>query len=406
MDYRQTLDFLYSQLPLFQRIGAAAYKPNLNNTYALLKACGNPHEQLKCIHIAGTNGKGSTSHMLASILQEAGYKTGLYTSPHLKDFRERIKINGKMIPREYVVRFVEKHRSDFASIKPSFFEMTVALCFSYFRDKKTDISVIETGLGGRLDSTNVVHPLLSIITNISFDHTQLLGDSLEKIALEKAGIIKNGVPALIGESHRETRPVFLSHATMMSASITFADKKKIDHSYNCELKGKYQEKNINTVLHAVQLLKKSDVNISEKNIRNGLSRVVRNTGLCGRWQTLQKSPKVIADIGHNQAGIKEVVAQLKKEQFRKLHIVIGTVNDKDISAMLKQLPRNAEYYFTKAKIPRALNEKELAEIAHQHGLKGYTFPTVKKAVNAAKKSAAKNDLIFIGGSAFVVAEAL
>ncbi|HVA99068.1 MAG TPA: folylpolyglutamate synthase/dihydrofolate synthase family protein [Bacteroidia bacterium] len=428
MNYQQTLDYMYEQLPIFQRIGSAAYKADLTNTIALCKLVKNPEKKFKSIHIAGTNGKGSTSHLIASVLQAQGYKTGLYTSPHLKDFRERIKINGKFISKKYVVDFVEKYKDGFEKIKPSFFEMTVALAFSYFADKQVDIAVIETGLGGRLDSTNVIHPELSIITNISFDHTSLLGNTLEKIAVEKAGIIKPKVPVIIGETQNEIKNIFVEKAKKSHSKIYFSDKKfraeSIAYStkhqlfnvyrneklflkkVSCELLGSYQHKNLPTVFKAVEVLNENKIAVSEKALLKGISGVVTKTGLLGRWQILARNPFVIADCGHNEAGIKEVLLQIKNTPHKKLHFVIGMVNDKDINSVLALLPKNAIYYFCKANIPRALNEKELQQKAMQFGLKGNAFTTVSEAIKAAKKNASNKDLIFIGGSTFVVAEAI
>ena len=404
MNYRQTLEFLYDQLPMFQRIGASAYKADLSNTIELCRLCGNPENKFRSVHIAGTNGKGSTTHFIASVLQDAGYKTGIYTSPHLKDFRERIRINGKMISRNYVVDFVAKYKNDFERIQPSFFEMTVALAFSYFADKKVDVAVIETGMGGRLDSTNVIIPEIAVITNISKDHTAFLGDTVEKIAAEKAGIIKKNIPVVIGEADQKTKPVFIEKAKKENAAIHFAASKKIKN-YPSELKGIYQEKNKRTAVTALHLIQKSFPEIKEKNIRAGIKNVVTNTGLRGRWETLSKKPLVICDIGHNEAGIKEVMKQIRKTTFEKLHIVLGVVSDKDVSGMLSLLPEKATYYFCKASIPRAMNENDLRDRAIQAGLKGDVFSTVRKALNAARKSAGEKDFIFIGGSAFVVAEA-
>ncbi|MFN3341764.1 MAG: bifunctional folylpolyglutamate synthase/dihydrofolate synthase [Flavobacteriales bacterium] len=406
MSYRQTLEFLYSQYPVFQRIGASAYKPDLNNTIALLEVVNEPQKAFKSIHVAGTNGKGSTSHMLASILQEAGYKTGLYTSPHLKDFRERIRVNGKMISKQEVIRFTQKHKYQFKKIQPSFFEVTVAMAFDYFRKKKVDIAIIETGLGGRLDSTNVIVPELSIITNIGFDHMQFLGNTLPKIASEKAGIIKKNIPVIIGEWQRETHNVFKAKAGKETAPLVFASKQFGKKNYDCALKGSFQKKNIQTVLVATEQLRNSGWVISEKHIRAGLKNVIENTGLQGRWQTLQKNPKVICDIGHNTDGIREIMQQLKQEKFGQLHVVIGTVNDKDVDAMLQQFPKNALYYFTQAKIPRALAAEELMRKAKVFHLNGIHYNSVKKALNAALRSAEKKDLILVCGSAFVVAEAI
>lgn len=431
MNYKETLAYLFSQLPMFQRIGAAAYKANLDNTIAICNLLHNPQNAFKSIHVAGTNGKGSTSHMLASILQEQGYKVGLYTSPHLKDFRERIKINGKMIARKYVVNFVEQHKSNFEKIKPSFFEMTVGLAFSYFAEKKVDIAIIEVGLGGRLDSTNVITPLVSVITNISFDHVALLGDTLEKIASEKAGIIKSRIPVVIGETNIKTKRVFISKANQEKSSIFFADqyykcirprnkfigsnvvleidvvgKEKSFKALQTPLSGHYQKKNILTVLKAIDQLNEIGFNISEKSIRKGIYNVVANTGLLGRWQVLNKKPLIIADTGHNVAGIKEVLQQLKHMKYDRLHMVIGMVNDKDISNVLILLPKQANYYFTKASIPRALDEKELMNKANLLKLKGNSYTTVKQAIRDAKQHLKKNDLLFIGGSTFIVAEAV
>jgi dihydrofolate synthase / folylpolyglutamate synthase len=432
MTYKATLDFLYAQLPMFQRIGAAAYKPDLSNTIALCKALKNPHENLKCIHVAGTNGKGSTSHMLASIFQEAGYKVGLYTSPHLLDFRERIKINGKPISKKFVVDFTQQNLKLFEKIKPSFFEMTVALCFQYFKEKKIDIAIIETGLGGRLDSTNVISPLLSVITNISLDHTNLLGNTIPQIAMEKAGIIKKNTPVVIGEKQNESNPVFLKTAEEKSAKLTFASlqykikanaiiysKKQLKRNYliqqnkntfelKSELCGNYQSKNIATVLQSIASFKNiaSEFKISKKNVLNGIENVITNTGLLGRWQITNTKPLTICDTGHNEAGIKEIVQQLKSIPYQQLHFVIGMVNDKDISKVLSLLPKTAIYYFTKAKIPRALDQKILQDLAKEKKLKGEIYKDVKTAYNAAKKAAKNKDLVFIGGSTFIVADFL
>jgi len=432
MTYKETLNYLYSQLPMFQRIGAAAYKPDLSNTIALMDVLQHPENSFTSIHIAGTNGKGSTSHMLASILQEAGLKVGLYTSPHLKDFRERVKINGKMISQAAVVKFVENNKKSFEKIQPSFFEMTVGLAFDYFREKEVDIAVIETGLGGRLDSTNVITPLLSVITNISLDHQALLGNSIEQIAKEKAAIIKTNVPVVIGESTAETKNVFLNKAREEKAPVYFAEeelsakniklinvrghqylqadiynKRKIIYDdLLCGLSGLYQRKNIATVLTSVDVLKSEGIKITETQLRNGIKKVIDNTGLLGRWQILSKKPLMIADTGHNEAGIKEVLKQIKLTPHNKLHFVIGMVNDKDVSKVLSMLPKSATYYFCKANIPRALYEEELMMQASGFGLKGSSYATVKKAMKAAEDSATNKDLIFIGGSTFTVADAL
>lgn len=429
MNYQQTLDYLYSALPMFQRIGSAAYKADLNNTIAICKVLDHPENKFRSVHVAGTNGKGSTSHMIASILQEAGLKVGLYTSPHLKDFRERIKINGEMISQTYVVDFVAKYKTEFEQISLSFFEMTVGLAFSYFAEQKVDIAVIEVGLGGRLDSTNVINPEVSVITNISFDHVALLGDTIEKIAGEKAGIIKKNVPVVIGETNEITKKIFLDKANEVQAPILFShelfqvvnahqihedkmylsmDVKKdgldVYPKLKSELPGSYQQKNIPAVLLTVDELNKKGFNLSEGNVRNGIEKVIRNTGLLGRWQVLSSTPLVIADTGHNEAGIKEVLAQIGRTPHQQLHFVLGVVNDKDISSILKLLPETAIYYFCKAQIPRALDANELKQQANSAGLTGEVYESVIDALAAAKKNAAENDLVFVGGSTFTVAE--
>jgi dihydrofolate synthase/folylpolyglutamate synthase len=416
---------------MFHRIGPAAYKPDLSNTIKICNALKNPETKFRSVHIAGTNGKGSTSHLLAAVLQEAGYKTGLYTSPHLKDFRERIRINGKMIPKPRVVKFVADHKKLFEKVQPSFFEWTVGLAFDYFAKQKVDIAVIETGLGGRLDSTNVITPLVSVITNISLDHTNLLGKTLKKIAGEKAGIIKPGIPVVIGETQAEVKTVFEKKARSEKAPLRFADeefqlsdlkqtktippllqstvkagKNTVFKNFNCGLPGFYQQKNIVTVLAAIDVLRESGFVIPDKAIRKGFQNVVALTGLQGRWQVISKKPLTIADTGHNEAGIKEVVAQLKKTPHKKLHIVFGVVNDKDPSLVLALLPKNALYYFCKANLPRSMNEAELAQKAAKHGLKGKNYSTVKMALEAAQTAALQGDMVFVGGSTFVVAEAI
>jgi len=432
MTYQQTLDYLYSQLPMFHRIGSAAYKANLDNTIAICNLLNNPQNKFKSIHVAGTNGKGSTSHMIASILQSSGLKVGLYTSPHLKDFRERIRVNGKMISQKFIIDFVEKYEKEFAKIQPSFFEWTVGLAFDYFSKQKVDMAVIEVGLGGRLDSTNVIHPVVSVITNISYDHQNLLGNTLRKIAGEKAGIIKPRVPVIIGETQSEVKDVFVNKVKKAKSHIYFADEyyRVVNHkqSYKdklrlivdvkgkngkftyknlqCELPGLYQKKNILTVLKTIDVLKQKKYPISERSVRNGISNVIKQTGLQGRWQLLSKRPLTIADTGHNEAGIKEVLSQIKLTPHKNLHFVLGMVNDKDISKILSLLPKSATYYFCRASIPRALDQNELALSAKIFGLKGKIYPSVKKALKVAEGSAKTNDLIFIGGSTFVVAEAL
>lgn len=427
MNYQQTLEYLFSQLPVFQRIGKAAYKADLNNTHALDEYFNHPHKSFKTIHIAGTNGKGSTSHMLASVLAKAGYKVGLYTSPHLKDFRERIRINGEVISEQEVIDFVDKHRKIFEEVKPSFFEMTVALAFDYFAKQKVDVAVIEVGLGGRLDSTNIITPELSVITNISFDHTDLLGETLEKIAFEKAGIIKPHIPVVISQSQTEIEHVFRNKASETNSPIHFADQRykvmltdsqhpyyqtfDIQHFDGKELKnirldlhGLYQKYNLAGVLQSVEILNKKGFSISETQLRGGFASASTSTGLMGRWQKFQENPTIICDTGHNVDGITQVLEQLKKVKRDRLHMVIGMVGDKNIDGVLNLLPKDAIYYFTKAAIPRALNELLLAEKAENYGLKGKTFQTVKEALVEAKKNANPNDLIFIGGSTFVVAE--
>jgi dihydrofolate synthase/folylpolyglutamate synthase len=429
--YSEVLDYLYKRLPVFQRVGAPAYKAGLDNIIALCDALGNPQERLSVIHIAGTNGKGSTSHLLASILQSAGYKNvGLHTSPHLKDFTERIKINGQPISEKEVIDFVNTYKALIERIDCSFFELSVAMTFYYFEKKKCEIVVIETGLGGRLDSTNIVDPIVSVITNISFDHMLFLGDTLQKIAYEKAGIIKPGKPVVIGETQLETKEVFMEMAGQALSEIYFADKiyqaSKAHHvnekghlyfvmdilkngkSYikylRSELQGLYQQKNICTVLETIDQLSESGYKISKEHVKEGIATVVTKTGLLGRWQTLSTNPITIADTGHNEAGIKEILAQLKTYKYEKLHVVIGMVNDKDINSVLKLLPADASYYFCKANIPRALDATELSHAATPYKLKGEIYPSVKDALHAAQQKAGKNDLVFVGGSTFVVAE--
>jgi dihydrofolate synthase/folylpolyglutamate synthase len=428
MTYLQTLDYLFTKLPMYQRIGAAAYKADLNNTIAICKALGNPEKKIKCVHVAGTNGKGSSSHMLAAILQQAGYKTGLYTSPHLVDFRERIKINGKEIPKAEVVKFVEEKKTIFESVEPSFFEWTVGLAFDYFAKQEVDVAIIEVGLGGRLDSTNVINPVACLITNIGFDHMNLLGNTLPLIAEEKAGIIKLKVPITISQTQLEVISVFNNKAKELKAPIEFADKnykviafgyqnnllsiellyKKTNtkYSYNLDLQGSYQIKNVIGVLNTIEILKQKGFLIEDNAVYKALEHVQRITGLQGRWQIIQEKPLVIADTGHNQDGIKEVLENLKRYSYKKLHVVLGVVNDKDISTILKMLPKEATYYFCKASIPRALDEKVLSEQAKKVGLIGKTFKTVPEALTTAKKQAKVNDLIFVGGSTFTVADIL
>ena len=429
MTYGQTLDYLYQQLPMFHRIGAAAYKGDLNNTLDICKLLNHPETKFRSVHIAGTNGKGSTSHMLAAILQTAGYKTGLYTSPHLKDFRERIRINGKMIDENEVISFVEDFKKEFEIIKPSFFEWTVGLAFHHFRKEKVDIAVIETGLGGRLDSTNVITPLLSIITNIGLDHVQLLGDTLEKIAVEKAGIIKQNVPVVIGERQPGIETIFINKAGSAKSAIVFADdqlrseintkvnknalslnvlknNKIIYKNLELDLTGNYQLKNCLTVLQSVFQLRNSGFSISDKHIYKALHDVKTLTGLMGRWQIISDRPLTVCDVAHNTDGIRYVVEQIRQTPHEQLHVVFGVVDDKDCSGILKLLPKNATYYFCEAPIPRALNAGILKTIAEKFSLQGNAYASVKVALRTAHENANENDMVFVGGSTFVVAEAL
>ncbi len=427
--YKEILDYLYSQLPMFQRTGPAAYKNTLGNTLVLDELFDHPHLSFKSIHIGGTNGKGSCSHMLASVLQEAGYKTGLYTSPHLIDFRERIRVNGDMISETDVVYFVEKFRefNESQQLEPSFFEITVAMAFDHFRNQKVDVAIVEVGLGGRLDSTNIIHPEVSLITNISLDHTNLLGDSIQQIAGEKAGIIKSDVPIIISESNPEYNSVFIEKAKEMETSIHFADqeyhaaysmflsegKQLFNFNKNDELLfpnlkldllGNYQLKNTGGVLKVIELLKTENWKIKERDIYNGLEKASKNTGLRGRWEIVGNNPLVVCDTAHNIAGIKAIIKQIESTPFKKLHIVLGMVSDKSIEHILGIFPKNANYYFTQAKIPRALPANDLAKLAAKQNLKGMIIPSVKQAFDEAKKAAGLNDLIFIGGSTFVVAD--
>ncbi|MFC2086629.1 bifunctional folylpolyglutamate synthase/dihydrofolate synthase [Bacteroidota bacterium] len=426
MNYKQSIEYLFSILPYYQRQGKQAYKANLDNIIALSEKLYNPHLSFPSIHIAGTNGKGSVSYMLSSILQEAGYKTGLYTSPHLKDFRERIKINGRRVKKDYVISFVNSHSEIFEKIQPSFFEVTVAMAFDYFRKKNIDIAIVETGLGGRLDSTNIITPVLSIITNIGKDHTYFLGDTLPKIAYEKAGIIKKNIPVIIGESNPLTDPVFISKAIETNSDLTFADKKLLllkkqrdnpnyqefdiyendklmYRNLKTDLLGEYQEKNIITVLCA---LDKMNFDIQKKHIYRGLKNVTANTGIQGRWQILKFNPLIICDSAHNRDGLKIVIEQVLKEKYENLHFVVGFVDDKDMDEILPLFPAEASYYFTKANIERAMAPEKIAELARNYSLYGQVFGTIKDAFKAAKDQAMKDDLIFIGGSSFVVAEVL
>mgnify|MGYP002630441445 CR=1 FL=1 len=403
MNYTETLDWMFAQLPMFQRDGKTAFKKDLTNSVAFSKHFNYPEKKFKSIHVAGTNGKGSTSHMIASILQEAGYKVGLYTSPHLKDFRERIKINGEVILEAEVVDFIAENNSFLKQHNLSFFEMTVGLAFDCFAKQEVDIAVIEVGLGGRLDSTNIITPEVSVITNIGFDHMQFLGETLSEIAFEKAGIIKNEVPVVIGEFQEETYPVFEKVAKEHKSPLFLASS-TIKTSYVSDLKGDYQIHNIKTVLQSIAILKTKGFSISEENIKNGLQKVVENTGLLGRWQTLKEQPKVICDTGHNKEGLYYVFKQLKQESFKKLHIVFGVVNDKDLNSILPLFPKNATYYFCKPNIPRGLNATDLQQKCLKFNLVGNVYSSVKEAYNESLSLAEDKDLIFIGGSTFVVAE--
>lgn len=408
MDYQNTLTYLYNSAPMFQQVGGSAYKEGLENTLTLDEHFGHPHRSFRSIHVAGTNGKGSCSHTLAAILQEAGYRVGLYTSPHLVDFRERIRINGCPVSEEYVVRFVKKERGFFEPLHPSFFELTTAMAFSYFAEEKVDVAVVEVGLGGRLDCTNIICPDVCIITNISLDHTQFLGNTLADIAEEKAGIIKSGIPVIIGETTPETKPVFLKKAREIGAPIFFAEENDREDypGVECELKGLYQIKNTRTMLTALPLLKEAGYRLDEQSVRSGFAHVVELTGLMGRWQKLQDSPTLICDTGHNVGGITCIVEQLKQQSYRKLHIVIGMVNDKDVRGVLALLPKEAVYYFTKASVKRALPENELQELAAAVGLEGNSYPDVPSAVQAAQEKSLPEDFIFVGGSSFIVADLL
>jgi len=429
MDYKQTIDYLYTLLPAYHRIGKAAYKDNLDNTLALDRHFGHPHLNYKTIHIAGTNGKGSVSHILSSVLQEAGYCTGLYTSPHLKDFRERIRINGEMIPEDEVINFVEKHRKIIEEISPSFFELTVAMAFDYFARRNVDIAVVETGLGGRLDSTNIITPMISVITNVGHDHMDLLGNTLQKIALEKAGIIKENIPVVIGESLKETRDVFIEKARETDSGICFADEEfrcviednptgrgdwrftveKADRNEKVSgytpLGGDYQSKNLQTVFCVCRHLE-DNLNITQKAILKGIRDVIKNTGLKGRWQILKHNPLIICDTGHNFEGLQYTMKQIRRIPARSVHMVLGFVADKELSLIFPLLPSDAIYYFTRASVPRALDEKILQEKARAYGLKGNSYHTVAEALDEANSNASENDLIYIGGSTFVVAEVI
>jgi len=426
MNYSETIDYLFSQLPMYQRIGKAAYKADLNITIDLLNILDNPQNKFRSIHIAGTNGKGSVSHIIASVLQSAGIKTGLYTSPHLRDFRERIRVNGKKIEEDYVVDFVEKNKSDFEIIQPSFFEMTVGMAFQYFVDENVDIAVVEVGMGGRLDSTNLLNPEFSVITNIGLDHTQFLGNTIRKIAKEKAEIIKKNTPIVIGETQAQIKNIYTEKAKDKKAKIYFADEhfeiKKLQTSnidfnvfdvwkdneifienLKLPLLGDYQIKNLKSSLQALDLIKEK-FDLSNNIISDGIEKVKTNTGILGRWEILNKCPLTICDTAHNIDGVTSIISQISKMVFDKLHFVIGVVNDKNIDSIFQILPKNAIYYFCKADIPRGLNQEELKNIAFKYGLSGKSFSSVRKAFETATNNAGINDLVFVGGSTFVVAE--
>jgi dihydrofolate synthase/folylpolyglutamate synthase len=406
MNYQETTNWMFNQLPMYQLQGASAYKKDLTNTLLLADSLGNPEKSIKCIHVAGTNGKGSTSHMLASILQEAGYKVGLYTSPHLKDFRERIKINGTEISETFVCDFIEKHKVFLEKNELSFFEMTVGLAFDYFKKEKIDLAVIEVGMGGRLDATNIITPLISVITTIGFDHTQFLGNTLKDIAIEKAGIIKPHTPVIIGEYTLETKPVFLAKAKENQAEIYFASE-NFDTTFPSELLGDYQVHNKRTVLQTIAILNsRKEINVTEEQIKKGLLNVIKNTGLQGRWQQLKSSPKVICDTAHNKQGLSIVLNQVQNEEKDQLHFVLGFVNDKDLNEILPLFPKDAKYYFCKPNISRGLDTVILKNKAADFELHGEVFNSVSEAYNNALAKAAKSDFIYIGGSTFVVAEIL
>lgn len=424
MNYLETVNYLFNIAPVFEHIGASAYKEGLDNTYLLDEHFGHPHRKFKSIHIAGTNGKGSCSHTLAAILQNDGYKVGLYTSPHIMDFRERIKINGECISKEYVIEFVNQEKNLFEKIHPSFFEVTTALAFKYFAEQHVDYAIIEVGLGGRLDCTNIITPILSIITNISFDHTNFLGNTLEKIAKEKAGIIKQNIPVIIGETTNETKPVFKTCAESMNAEIIYADENDEIISFTMnedggityntrsfgtiqgELGGLYQKKNTNTILHAVRFLYNQHIIKNTGSINNGFYNVCKLTGLIGRWQKIGSNPSVICDTGHNVGGWTYISRQLQLQKYNKLHIVFGMVNDKDVDGVMCLLPKNAHYYFTKPQSKRAIPEKDIQRKAMTHGLAGDCYNDVPSAYTAAKKMATPDDMIFIGGSSYIVSDLL
>ncbi len=403
MNYQDTVSWMFQQLPMYQNKGKSAFKKDLSNTLKLSGQLNKPQDRFKSIHVAGTNGKGSTSHMLASVLQEAGYRVGLYTSPHLKDFRERIRINGKTVSKQFVIGFIRRNKSFLVENNLSFFEMTVGMSFDYFAKQKVDVAVIEVGLGGRLDSTNIITPDLSIITNIGFDHTQFLGDTLEEIANEKAGIIKKNIPVVIGETHSKTKAVFRAKAIETDSEIFFADQ-LIENILECDLKGTYQRHNIKTVIQSVKVLRDSGYKISNADLKTGLHNVVNTTGLKGRWQVLDTQPMIVCDTAHNKEGLTYVLQQLQSIVYTKLHIVFGVVNDKDLSSIIPLLPQNATYYLSKPNVQRGLDAEVLKNSFVKSGLIGKSYKSVNEALNSAKAMASNDDLIYVGGSTFVVAE--
>ena len=403
MTYNDTINWMFSQLPMYQNKGKSAYKKDLSNTLVLAKYLNNPENKFKSVHVAGTNGKGSTSHMIASILQEAGYKVGLYTSPHLKDYRERIKINGKEVSKQYVIGFIKRNKFFFEKYSLSFFEMTVGLAFEYFATKKVDIAIIEVGLGGRLDSTNIIKPEVSVITNIGFDHMQFLGNTLEAIAKEKAGIIKQNIPVIVGETQKETEAVFKNIALNKNAPIYFADA-LVNYKIESDLKGLYQQNNTKTAIKVIEELQKLTFKISKIQIRNGFNKVVNNTGLLGRWQLLNQKPKVICDTAHNKEGLKYVMMQLLQEAYKQLHIVLGMVNDKDLESIIDLFPKEAVYYFCKPNISRGLEVEKLKSYFEINERSGEAYSSVIEAYKSAFKKSSTEDVIFVGGSTFVVAE--
>ena len=405
MGYKETINWMFSKLPMYQQIGGAAYKKDLSRTELFATYLGHPENNFKSIHIGGTNGKGSTAHMLAAVLQEAGYKVGLYTSPHLKDFRERIKINGNKVPENFVIDFIDEQKSFLERHQLSFFEMTVGMAFSYFEKEKVDLAVVEVGLGGRLDSTNIITPEVSVITNIGLDHTQFLGDTLQEIAVEKAGIIKKNVPIIIGETQDTVQSIFKQKAKEMNADIYFADA--LFHPLpTCSLLGDYQQKNIKTVLQTLEILKLKGFGLTEQHIRKGLIQVQPSTGLRGRWEILSKNPKVICDTAHNKEGLTLVLNQLQKERYNTLHMVLGMVRDKPIANLIGLFPKHAVYYFCSPAIERGMNASQLAQLFTINGYQGQIYSSVNEAFGTAKRYAKSEDLIFVGGSTFVVAEVL